>query len=161
LLNEKAFRHVGFESMAFLKKHTMEKGYLSIVGNDEWFRRNGIPSRFDQQPIDAMATVLLLQQAYRDTGIPDYLQAMHTAFRWFLGENDLQMSLYDAETGGCCDGLQKDGVNRNQGAESTLAYLISHLAVQQVVDTPANHTVLNKTDENRHIGPHSLADTTP
>lgn len=161
LLNDEALRHVGFESMAFLKKHTMEKGYLSIVGNAEWFRRNGIPSRFDQQPIDAMATVLLLQQAYRDTGISDHLEAMHTAFRWFLGENDVQMSLYDPETGGCCDGLQKDGVNRNQGAESTLAYLISHLAVQQEVDTPANRTVSNKTDEDRRISPHRLADPTP
>ena len=161
LLNDKAFRDVGYESMAFLTKHTLKKGHLSIIGNAEWFRRHGIPSRFDQQPIDAMAMVLLLQQAYRDTGIPDHLHAMVTAHRWFLGENDLQICLYDPETGGCCDGLQADGVNHNQGAESALAYLISHLSVQQALDTRVDCTVLKETDEDRNISSHRLANSAP
>lgn len=157
LLNDKAFYEVGFESMAFLKKNTFKKEHLSIVGNAEWFKRNSIPSRFDQQPIDAMATVLLLQQVYRDTGNPDHMQAMYTAYRWFLGENDLQMSLYDTETGGCYDGLQANGVNRNQGAESTLAYLISHLAVQQTLDMRFDCALLKETDEDRNISSHRMA----
>ncbi|MFC3196636.1 glycosyltransferase family 4 protein [Parapedobacter deserti] len=159
LLNNEAFRKVGFESMAFLEKHTMRKGHLSLVGNAEWFKQDGECSRFDQQPVDAMATVLLFLQAYNNTGDQKYLHAVYTAFMWFLGENDLRMSLYDFETGGCCDGLERDGVNRNQGAESTLAYLISYLAVQQTFEKPANRSFSEDTDEDRDISAHSLADT--
>ena len=54
---------------------------------------------------------------------------MFTSFMWFFGENDLWVPLYDYETKGCCDGLEKDGVNRNQGAESTLAYLMAYLHI--------------------------------
>lgn len=158
LLSNDAFRHIGFESMAFLEKHTMQKGHLSLVGNAEWFKRHGECSRFDQQPVDAMATVLLFLQAYNSTGNPRYLRSVYTAFMWFLGENDLRMSLYDFETGGCCDGLEKDGVNGNQGAESTLAYLISYLAVQQTFEKPADRLFVEETDENSHFSAHSLAD---
>ena len=157
LLNNALFRRVGLESMSFLEKHTMQRGHLSLVGNEGWFRRNGMFSRFDQQPVDAMATVLLFLQAYNDTGDPHYLQSVYTAFMWFLGENDLRMSLYDFETGGCCDGLEKDGVNRNQGAESTLAYLISYLAVQQTFEKPVNRPSGNENDENSDTGSHSVA----
>lgn len=159
LLNNDSFRRVGFESLAFLEKHTMQRGHLSLVGNEGWFKQNGTIAKFDQQPIDAMATVLLFLQAYNDTGAPHYLRSVYTAFMWFLGENDLRMSLYDFETGGCCDGLGKDGVNRNQGAESTLAYLISYLAVQQTFEKPANRLIpLDKeNDENSDISSHSLA----
>jgi len=160
LLNDDSFRRVGFESMAFLEKHTMLKGHLSLVGNEGWFRRDGLFSRFDQQPVDAMATVLLFLQAYNMTGEPHYLQSVYTAFMWFLGENDLRMSLYDFETGGCCDGLERDGVNRNQGAESTLAYLISYLAVQQTFEKPANRPSVKETDEDSAIGTDSMADAT-
>ena len=60
---------------------------------------------------------------------------MFTSFMWFLGENELHIPLYDHETHGCCDGLQYDGINRNQGAESTLAYLISHLTVLKAMES--------------------------
>ncbi len=159
LLNNASFRRVGFESMAFLEKHTMQKGHLSLVGNEGWFKRDGEIARFDQQPIDAMATVLLFLQVYHDTGDAHYLQAVYTAFMWFLGENDLRLSLYDFETGGCCDGLARYGVNRNQGAESTLAYLISYLAVQQTFEKPANRPLNKENDEDRGTGSHRLAHT--
>lgn len=159
LLNHDPFRQVGFESMTFLEKHTMSRGYLSLVGNEGWFKQDGVISRFDQQPVDAMATVLLFLQAYNDTGDSHYLQSVYTAFMWFLGENDLRMSLYDFETGGCCDGLEKDGVNRNMGAESTLAYLISYLAVQQTFEKPANRLsrIEKENDANSDTSSHSLA----
>ena len=63
-----------------------------------------------------------------------YLDNLFTSFMWFLGDNDMRMNLYDFETNGCCDGLEHYGVNRNQGAESSLAYLISHLAVLQAFE---------------------------
>jgi hypothetical protein len=84
---------------------------------------------FAQQPLDAQAMVLMYQQAYNLTGDKDFLKKLFTSFMWFLGENDMRMSLYDFETKGCCDGFENYGVNRNQGAESSLAYLISHLTV--------------------------------
>ncbi len=160
LLHDDRFFSVAFESMYFLEKHTMQNGHLSLVGNAEWFKRGGTCSPFDQQPVDAMATVLLFLQAYYLTGDIYYLRLVYTAFMWFLGENDLHINLYDFETGGCRDGLEKEGVNQNQGAESTLAYLISYLAVQQTFEKPAVKSTNDRSIyENSYISPDSLADT--
>lgn len=76
-----------------------------------------------------MAMVLYYQQAYRVTGDEKYLARMYQSYRWFLGDNDLNIALYDESTGGCADGLHSTGINLNQGAESTLAYWISHMVV--------------------------------
>ena len=159
LLGNASFRYIGFESMNFLEKHTMSRGHLSLVGNEGWFQRDGQFAQFDQQPVDAMATVLLFLQAHNETEDSHYLRSAYTAFRWFLGENDLRMSLYDVETGGCCDGLEKDGVNRNQGTESTLAYLISYLAIRQAFEKPTNRSPRRKqeNDEDCNTGSHSMA----
>src|SRR5690606_26640691 len=161
LLKNDSFQQVGIESMAFLEKHTMKKGHLSLVGNEGWFKHDGVPAPFDQQPVDTMATVLLFLQAYDITDDPHYLQSAYIAFMWFLGENDLHLSLYDVETGGCGDGLAKGGVNRNQGAESTLAYLISYLAVQQTFEKPLEQHLLTKTiaDEDSAVSADSMANT--
>lgn len=123
------WKAIGLESLAFLEKVTMKHGYFTPVGNEGWYSENGECPVFDQQAIETMAMVLLYQQAHTVTGNRAYLQKMFTCYKWFLGDNTLRISLYDAETHGCCDGLEKDGLNRNQGAESTLAYFISHLAV--------------------------------
>ena len=84
-----------------------------------------MPARFDQQPIEANATVAACLEAYRATQDPRWMNEARSAFEWFLGRNDLGQELYDPGTGGCCDGLQEDRINRNQGAESTLAFLLS------------------------------------
>jgi hypothetical protein len=76
-----------------------------------------------------MAMVLMFHQAFHLTRDKKYLDQLFTSFMWFLGDNDLRMNLYDFETKGCCDGLESYGVNRNQGAESILAYTISYLTV--------------------------------
>jgi len=115
--------------MNFLTDNTLKDGYLSIIGNKEWYKKDGKRSMFAQQPIDAMAMVLMFHQAFVLTKDKEYLSKLFTSFMWFLGENDLRLSLYDFETKGCCDGLEDYGVNRNQGAESSLAYLISYLTV--------------------------------
>ena len=90
-----------------------------------FYRRGSAQARFDQQPIEANATVSACLEAYRATQDPAWLNEARSAFEWFLGRNDLGQELYDPSTGGCCDGLQEDRVNRNQGAESTLAFLLS------------------------------------
>uniref|UniRef100_UPI0032172638 glycosyltransferase family 4 protein n=1 Tax=uncultured Draconibacterium sp. TaxID=1573823 RepID=UPI0032172638 len=131
ILNDDEIRKTAVESMDFLTKHTLKDNYLSIIGNENWLKKDGERSVFAQQPIDAMAMVLMYHQAYHLTKDKEYLNKLYASFLWFLGENDLRMSLYDFETKGCCDGLEHYGVNRNQGAESSLAYLISHLTVLQ------------------------------
>ncbi|WP_339813278.1 glycosyltransferase family 4 protein [uncultured Imperialibacter sp.] len=131
ILNDEKIKKVALDSMAFLTSHTMKDGYLSIIGNSEWYQKDGPRSVYGQQPIDALAMVLMFHQAFHLTRDKKYLNELYTAFMWFLGENDLRMSLYDFETKGCCDGFENYGVNRNQGAESSLAYLISHLTVLQ------------------------------
>ena len=131
ILNEDRVLEIAINSMQFLTKHTLNDNYLSIIGNEKWYKKDGERSLFAQQPIDAMAMVLMFHQAFHVTKDKEYLNKLYAAFLWFLGENDLRMSLYDFETKGCCDGFESYGVNRNQGAESSLAYLISHLTVLQ------------------------------
>ena len=102
-----------------------EKGHFRPVGSNEFYRRGGPRANFDQQPVEAQATISACLAAYRATSdFWWYEQAQH-AFDWFLGWNDLGLDLYSPETGGCRDGLHVDRVNQNQGAESTLAFLLS------------------------------------
>ncbi|MBN1924207.1 MAG: glycosyltransferase family 4 protein [Prolixibacteraceae bacterium] len=134
ILNDNKITKTAIESMDFLTMHTMKDNYLSIIGNENWFKKEGERSVFAQQPVDAMAMILMYHQAYYLKKDKNYLNILYTSFLWFLGENDLRMSLYDFETKGCCDGFENYGVNRNQGAESSLAYLISYLTVLQAYD---------------------------
>jgi hypothetical protein len=99
--------------------------HFRAIGSNGFFRKGGEPARFDQQPIEACATVSACLEAYRATQDVVWMNEARSAFEWFLGRNDLGLELYDPTTGGCCDGLHDDRVNRNQGAESTLAFLLS------------------------------------
>lgn len=134
ILNDENIRDTALETMHFLSAITLKEGSLSLVGNENWYMRDGESSTYAQQPLDALAMVLMFHQAFHLTKDKTYLNKLYASFMWFLGENDMRMCLYDFETKGCCDGLESYGVNRNQGAESTLAYLISHLTVLQAFD---------------------------
>lgn len=123
------FLHIAKESTAFLEELTMKNGYLNPVGNQGWMEKGGQMAEYDQQSIDVMAMVLLYFQAFQLTRDKDYLSKLFHTYLWFMGENSMRLPLYDHETHGCCDGLEQQGVNRNQGAESTLAYWISHITV--------------------------------
>jgi len=128
-IHEEKVLNTALETMNFLISVNLKDGYLSLIGNQKWYRKGGERAYFAQQPVDAMATVMMFYQAFIATGDKQYLNHMYTSFMWFLGENDLRMNLYDFETNGCCDGIEEYGINRNQGAESSLAYLISHLRI--------------------------------
>lgn len=134
ILEDKKVTRVAFVTMDFLTQHTFKDDFLSIIGNAAWYVKDKERSMYAQQPLDALAMVLMYQQAYYIKGSQEYLKKLFTSFMWFLGENDMRMSLYDFETRGCCDGFENYGVNRNQGAESSLAYLTSHLTVLQVYE---------------------------
>jgi glycosyltransferase involved in cell wall biosynthesis len=141
--NEKA-KQIALKTMAFLDKLTLSNGYLSPVGNDGWYHRGGKFPVYDQQAIETMAMVLMHFQAYQIFRKPQYIEKMFLSYKWFLGENTLRAPLYDHETKGCCDGLLPTGINRNQGAESTLAYLISHLTVLKAFELEYEY---NKLDQ--------------
>jgi glycosyltransferase involved in cell wall biosynthesis len=100
-------------------------GYFGPVGSDGFYPRSAEKAEFDQQPIEACATVSACLEAWRVTGDEKWAREMRRAFRWFLGENHLHVSLYDPTTGGCRDGLHRDRPNENQGAESTLSFLLA------------------------------------
>jgi glycosyltransferase involved in cell wall biosynthesis len=128
-------KKVAVDTMRFLEQVTFKNGYFIPVGNNGWHNRNNekMPE-FDQQAIETMGMVLLYFQAYESTQNPEYIRKIFSSYLWFLGENALRVPLYDEETKGCCDGLQPAGINRNQGAESTLSYLISYLTVQKAFE---------------------------
>lgn len=107
-----------------------EKGHFRPIGSNGFYKRNGTRANFDQQPVEAQATVSACLEAYRTTSDLCWYQHAERAFDWFLGWNDLGLELYSPETGGCHDGLHVDRVNANQGAESTLAFLLSSAEMQ-------------------------------
>jgi glycosyltransferase involved in cell wall biosynthesis len=134
ILQDEKITKIAIESMDFLTSVTFKEDYLSIIGNEKWYKKNEERSVFAQQPLDALAMVLMYHQAFHLTKDKEYINKLFSCFMWFLGENDLRMSLFDFETKGCCDGFERYGVNRNQGAESSLAYLISHLTVLEAFE---------------------------
>ncbi len=124
----------GCESLQWLMsvQHHQDDALFVPIGSRGFFAQDGEKARFDQQPVEACATISACLQAFRLTKEKHWLGEAWCAFRWFLGENDLQVPLYDAATGGCRDGLHPDRVNENQGAESTLSFLMSLLEMQSI-----------------------------
>jgi glycosyltransferase involved in cell wall biosynthesis len=117
---------IGLHTLGWLVTiQTAPQEHFRAIGCHGFYRKGHERARFDQQPIEANATVSACLEAYRVAQDPAWLNEARSAFEWFLGRNDLGEELYDPTTGGCCDGLQEDRINRNQGAESTLAFLHS------------------------------------
>jgi glycosyltransferase involved in cell wall biosynthesis len=104
---------------------TSKYGQLRPIGSNGFYQRDGVRADFDQQPIEAQSTVSACLEAYRATADPWWYEQAQGAFDWFLGWNDLGLELYCPQTGGCRDGLHPDRGNENQGAESTLSFLLS------------------------------------
>jgi hypothetical protein len=111
------------------------EGHFVPIGNNGFYRRDGERARFDQQPIEVHATVSACLEAQRITGDQRWHEEARIAFDWFLGRNDVHLPLYDAATGGCRDGLHPDRSNANEGAESTLAFLLALVEMQQAEAT--------------------------
>ena len=113
------------------------KGHFVPIGSQGFYSKKTEKARFDQQPIEACAVVSACLQAYRATGKSRWRKEAWSAFNWFLGDNDLQIALYDPTTGGCRDGLHPDRANENQGAESTLSFLMALLEMRKLEDADA------------------------
>jgi hypothetical protein len=100
-------------------------GYFAPIGSNGFFERGSVSAEFDQQPVEACAMVSAMLHAHRVTGDDRWTERARGVFSWFLGQNQLQRALYDPSTGGCRDALHAERVNQNQGAESTLSFLLA------------------------------------
>lgn len=116
---------IALASASFLDGILFRKQELSLIGNDGWYAAGSPLAEFGQQPIEVYSTMLMYEELYKIDRRPIYRERVERSYQWFLGGNDLQLNLFDKETGGCCDGLESYGVNRNQGAESTITFWLS------------------------------------
>jgi glycosyltransferase involved in cell wall biosynthesis len=124
----------GLESLDWLSQtqHCEINRHFVPIGSQGFYRQDGGKARFDQQPLEAAGAVSACVEAYRITGDSRWRNQAWSAFNWFLGDNDLQLPLYDSVTGGCRDGLHPDRANENQGAESTLSFLMALLEMRSL-----------------------------
>jgi glycosyltransferase involved in cell wall biosynthesis len=134
----------GLESLEWLatQQRCNMNGHFVPIGSQGFYSKTGEKARFDQQPIEASATVSACLEAYGATGDDHWRTQAWSAFNWFLGDNDLKTALYDAATGGCRDGLHLDRANENQGAESTLSFLMALLEMRRLQDVQPSETAL-------------------
>ena len=123
---------MGLDSLKWLLAIQTDHHHFAPIGSNGWYQKGGKRARFDQQPIETKAMVDACVEAYNITRDRQWFENSVMCFNWFLGHNDLNMPLYDPKTGGCRDGLMVDGINQNQGAESTLAWLLSLITMQKL-----------------------------
>jgi glycosyltransferase involved in cell wall biosynthesis len=130
-LNNGTMLELGLKTLRWLTKiQTSDAGSFRPIGSNGFFPRGKERAMFDQQPIEAQATISACIEAYQATGDTFWVAEARRIFEWFLGRNDLGLALYDPGTGGCRDGLHMDRLSQNQGAESTLAFLLSLAEMQ-------------------------------
>jgi hypothetical protein len=144
---DEPLREMAEESFAFLDRVTTADGVFWPIGNSDWYPHGEAKSLYDQQPVEAstMADAALTAFASRADG--RYLETFRRARAWFHGQNSLGETLADVESGGCCDGLVPSGVNRNQGAESTFAFLWTEMLAADVEKSLCDSPVATVTGE--------------
>jgi glycosyltransferase involved in cell wall biosynthesis len=123
---------MGLDSLKWLLGIQTEDGHFVPIGSNGWYEKGGMKARFDQQPAEANAMVEACVEAFNITRDYTWFENAVMCFNWFLGHNDLNLPLYDPKTGGCRDGLMADGINQNEGAESSLAWLMSLMTLQKL-----------------------------
>lgn len=129
----------GYQSLEWLRLIQIDRsGLFCPVGSNGFYSKFGLRNLFDQQPIEAAASVSSFLTAWKVSGHSTWLAEAHRAFRWFLGGNTSKKSLYDEKNGGCYDGLHPSRINKNQGAESTLSYMIA-VTEMRIALFPKNH----------------------
>jgi len=135
-MNDLAMQELGLKTLRWLVKvQTSDAGSFRPIGSNGFYPRGKERALWDQQPIEAQATVSACIEAYQATNDVFWIAEARRAFEWFLGRNDLGLALYDSTTGGCRDGLHMDRLSQNQGAESTLAFLLSLAEMQALQNT--------------------------
>jgi hypothetical protein len=136
--NTAPYVEIGLQSLRWLMSlQTASSGCFRPVGSKSFGKLRQKPDAFDQQPVEAAATIAACLVARRANGDEEWTQAAMRAFAWFLGENDLHTAVIDPSTGSCSDGLHPDRSNENKGAESVLSYLLALVEIRQFVATSA------------------------
>ncbi len=130
LTGETIYRDIALSSFSFLLSHTFNENGIEVISNKSWLLKGHEAEHFGEQPIDVAYTVMTLSKFYDVFKVEDYHQKMETAFNWFLGNNRLHQIIYNPCTGGCYDGLEETHANLNQGAESTVSYLMARLTME-------------------------------
>ncbi|MEK6875963.1 MAG: glycosyltransferase, partial [Nanoarchaeota archaeon] len=132
MTKDKKYLEIAEESLDFLSKTLIVNGKMELVGNKGWYHKGGERAFYDQQPVDAASMVQSFLAAYSITKKRLYYSNAVLAFNWFLGKNSLNQMIYDEATGGCFDGLSEETLNLNQGAESTISYLLARLSLEEI-----------------------------
>ncbi|MCW4023744.1 MAG: glycosyltransferase [Candidatus Bathyarchaeota archaeon] len=122
----------GLNSLDFLLKTQLINGSFVPIGNNGWYQHGGTRAVYDQQPLEASATVEATASAFYATKKPFYAKVAREVFDWFLGKNTLKVMMYNPVTGGCFDGINSEHVNMNQGAESAISYLLARLEIERL-----------------------------
>lgn len=128
------YKKIAKESFDFLLNHIFTKDHIKVISNDGWLLKGSKNHGYGQQPIDVASVVMTLSTFYDMFRSPIYLTQRTNAFNWFLGKNHLHQIMYNPATGGCYDGLEEYNVNLNQGAESTICYLLARLTMGKKFD---------------------------
>ena len=144
------FKTTALESFNFLMAKIFVGGAIRVISNKGWHYKERIDENVvgGEQPIDVAYTIMALEKFYAVFKKAEYKRKAISAFNWFLGENHLHQIVYNPCTGGCYDGIEEHNVNLNQGAESTLSYLMARLAIQRM--TAFENTELRRTVANQH-----------
>lgn len=127
---ETIYRDIARSSLDFLLSLTFNENGIEVISNKNWLQKGKKAGHFGEQPIDVAYTMMTLSKFYDEFKDQEYLSKMETAFNWFLGDNRLHQIVYNPCTGGCYDGLEETHVNLNQGAESTISYLMARLTIE-------------------------------
>src|ERR1035437_7706327 len=125
------YKDIAITSFDFLLRHTFSENGIEVISNKTWLQKGQIAVHYGEQPIDVAYTIMTLAKFYEVLKNEDYYKKMVIAFNWFLGCNRLHQIIYNPCTGGCYDGLEETHVNINQGAESTVSYLMARLTIEK------------------------------
>jgi glycosyltransferase involved in cell wall biosynthesis len=131
LTGEAIYKRIAVSSFDFLLSKTFNENGIEVISNKTWLQKGEEAGRFGEQPIDVAYTVMALSNFYDVIKDETYRVKMEIAFNWFLGQNRLHQIIYNPCTGGCYDGLEESNVNLNQGAESTVSYLMARLTIEK------------------------------
>ena len=131
LTGETIYKNIAISSLTFLLSQTFNENGIEVISNKNWLQKGEVAGHFGEQPIDVAYTIMTLSKFYDALKEEDYRVKMETAFDWFLGNNRLHQIIYNPCTGGCYDGLEEVHVNLNQGAESTISYLMARLTMEK------------------------------
>ncbi len=131
-------------STSFLVNELIKDGKLLVVGNDGWYKKGGRLPYFGQQPVDAHCMVDLFKTAFEVTGQESYKDLAKLCYEWFLGRNILSLKVCNPETGACYDGIENSGLNLNQGAESTIGYIMANLNIRELFSAENNSKIKSK-----------------